>query len=179
MTSTLSRTVKAATILLCAAFLPAVLALPPIPWTHTNNVSVQGDTVTKTSGCAGCYDAFAQAAQRVGGLGYAEFTVENPAPLLLAGLAYTFTPGDATSMDFGIRIQQGVAEIRENGIYRTDIAAQPGAVFRISISRGVVSYSKDGVVFYSHTASKGALSFDALFADVNASISDVTISNGL
>ena len=58
------------------------------------------------------------------------------------------------------------------------IAAQPGAVFRIRVAQGVVRYSKDGLAFYSSPASKGALSFDVQFADVGASISNVTISNG-
>jgi hypothetical protein len=177
MTRMFTRAAQVATILLCVC-VTAVLAQRLVHWTHSANVSVESGTVTKTSGCDGCADAFAQAGQRVGAKGYAEFTIENPQPLLLAGLAHHFTPGDATSIDFGIRIQVGIAEVRENGVYRTDIAAQPGAVFRITVSQGVVSYSKDGFVFYSSPASKGALSFAALFADLGASISDVTISNG-
>jgi hypothetical protein len=177
MTRTSIRATRAAMIVLCVCVL-AVLAWGLVHWTHSDNVTVAGGTVTKTGGCDGCYDSFAQAGQRVGAKGYAEFTIGDPGPLRLAGLAHDFTAGDATSIDFGIRIQTGIAEVRENGVYRTDIPVQAGAVFRIAISEGVVSYSKDGFVFYSGPASKGALSFGALFADPGAAISDVTISNG-
>ena len=143
-----------------------------------HNVYFEGNTVRKTGGCDGCFDAFVQSQQVVGSSGYAEFTIDDPAPFLLAGLAHSFIPGSAASIDFGIRLQGGYAEVRENGIYRSDIAAQPGAVFRISISGGVVSYSKDGFVFYSAPASAGTSTFGVLFGSANASIRNVVISTG-
>jgi hypothetical protein len=150
----------------------------PATWSSSSNVSFDGNTVRKSGGCDGCFDAFVQSQQTIGSSGFAEFTINDPAPFLLAGLAHAFTPGSAASIDFGIRIQGGYAEVRETGIYRSDIAAQPGAVFRISISGGVVSYSKDGFVFYSAPASAGSSTFGVLLGSSNASISNVVISNG-
>jgi hypothetical protein len=156
---------------------------PPSPgsqfatWSSMAHVSIEGSTVKKIGGCDGCYDAFVQAEQTVGSNGYVEFTISNPAPFLMTGLAHTFTPSDISSIDFGIRIQGGYAEVRENGVYRSDIAVQPDAVFRISITGGTVSYSKDGFVFYSGPASPGTSSFVAMFASLDASISNVVIAN--
>jgi hypothetical protein len=172
-----TRAAQAAAIVLFVC-VPVLLAQRLVHWTHTDNVSAALATVTKTGGCDGCNDAYAHAAQRVGAIGYAEFTVENPDLLMLAGLSRDFMAGDASSIDLGIRFQAGIAEVRENGAYRTDIGAEPGAVFRIAISKGNVSYSKDGFVFYSGPVSNGAFSFAAQFADLGASISNVTISNG-
>src|SRR5689334_15696152 len=93
-----SRTLQLAIILVLVP-----IAVAAVHWTHTDNISVSGATIKKTSGCDGCYDAFAEAGQRVGASGWAEFVVVDPAPLLIAGLARDFTPGDGTSIDFGIR----------------------------------------------------------------------------
>ena len=150
----------------------------PATWTSMSNVSFAGKSVQKTSGCDGCFDAFIETSQTVGTNGYVEFTLDNATPLLMAGLAQTFTPGNGLSIDFGIRIQGGHAEARENGAYRSEIVAQAGSVFRISISGGVVSYSKDGFVFYTGPASAGPFNFVILFGNRGASISNATISNG-
>jgi hypothetical protein len=141
-------------------------------------VSFNGNSVFKSSGYYGCYDAFVKAAQTIGTSGYAEFTVDAATAFLIAGLARTFTPGDTLSLDFGLRLQGGFAQVRENGAYRYSITAPAGSIFRISVSGGTVSYSKDGFVFYSGPASPGPFSFAALFANLDAAISNVVIANG-
>jgi hypothetical protein len=155
---------------------PTLPGSQPAAWSSMAHVSIDGNTVTRISG-HGCYDAFVQAAQTVGSNGYVEFTVNNTTSFLLAGLTHVFSRGDALSIDFGILIQGGHAEVRENGVFRGNITVQPGAVFRIGVAGGTVSYSKDGFVFYSGPTSTATFSFAALFANLNASISNVVIAN--
>jgi hypothetical protein len=155
-----------------------VVGSQPAMWSSMAHVTLEGASVRKVNGCDGCFDAFVHSSQALDATGYIQFTANDTSDLVLAGLAHNFTAGDGMSIDCGIRIQGGYAEVRENGIYRGDISAQPGAVFRISLSGGVVSYSKDGFVFYSGPAGPGLFSFDALFANLNASISNALISDG-
>jgi len=57
---------------------------------------------------------------------------------------------------FGIRFQGNIAEVREGGVYRTDVVFAAGDVFRISVRSGVVSYAKNGTVFYTSGAAAGS-----------------------
>ena len=145
----------------------------PATWSSMANVSFDGNSVSKPSGFYGCFDAFVTTAATIGANGYAEFTVDSATAFILAGFARNFTQGDGRSIDFGIRMQGGYAEVLENGVHRGGIDVAAGSVFRISLSNGTVSYSKNGFVFYSGPASAGPFAFAALFANLNASISNV------
>jgi len=150
----------------------------PATWISMANVTFSGNTVSKPRGFYACYDAFVATAATIVANGYAEFTVDKATAFLLAGFARNLVPGDGRSIDFGIRVQSGYAEVLENGVHRGGIETAAGSVFRISLSNGTVSYSKDGFVFYSGPASAGPFAFAALFANFDASVSNVVIANG-
>ena len=51
-------------------------------------------------------------------------------------------------MRFTIRLQDGIAEVRESGSYRADTTFAPGDVFRIAVESGKVNYYKNGQLFF-------------------------------
>src|SRR5262249_23483341 len=101
---------------------PSAAGAQPVAWTNLVNVTANGSSVTKTLGCDGCYDAGAVSQQQItGASGYAQFTAGATGPLRLAGLAQSFSAASASSIAFGIRLQGATAEVRELGVYRTDV----------------------------------------------------------
>jgi len=150
-------------------------------WTNLVNAAASGSSLTKAGGCDGCYDAGARSQQQIaGGDGYAQFTASDTAALRLAGLTSAFTVSDAQSIAFGIRLQNGVAEIRESGVYRSETPFVAGDVFRITVKAGVVSYSKNGTVFYTSTVAPSyPLFIAAALANSSASVGSAVISTQL
>jgi hypothetical protein len=86
------------------------------------------------------------------------------------------TPGD---INFAIRLQGGVAEVRESGGYKTEIGFGAGDTFNIIVNNGTVTYAKNGGVFYTSTSTATyAVRGLAVFFDTSGTIRNVTIGNG-
>jgi hypothetical protein len=149
-------------------------------WSSVVNAAVSGGSLTKTAGCDGCYDAGARSRQQIAsGDGYVQFVARDTAALRAAGLANAFAGTNWNSIAFSIRLQAGIAEVRENGAYRRDTLFKAGDVFRISIQGGVVRYAKNGTVFYTSTARPSyPLYLAASLATRGASIGSAVISAG-
>ncbi len=149
-----------------------------LAWTNAMNVTATGNSLLKTSGCDGCYDAGATSQQQIAsGDGYAEFTVTETTLLRVAGLTHASTSTNPNTIDFGIRLQSGYAEVRENGVYRADTTVTAGDVFRIAVQSGVVRYSKNGSVFYTSTAAPSyLLFFAAALANLNATVTNAVMA---
>jgi hypothetical protein len=156
---------------------------PPGPntiWISAVNVTLGGTSLQKTSGCAGCWDAGTVSQQRLSGDGYGEFTATETDLQRLAGLAHAFTGTDPTTVDFAIGLQSGLATVWENGVYRADTPFVAGDVFRVAVQSGVVSYSQNGVVFYtSASVPTYPLFFAASLADLNATVTDAVMGGAL
>jgi hypothetical protein len=137
-------------------------------------------SLAKTAGCDGCNDAGAASQQQITGAnGYAQFTAGATGPLRVAGLSQSFSVTNPNTIAFGIRLQGNIAEVREGGVYRKDVTFVAGDVFRISVQAGVVSYSKNGTVFYtSSQASSSPLTFGVVIANVSGAISSAVLANG-
>ena len=150
-------------------------------WSNPVNVTASGNSVTKTAGCDGCNDAGAVSQQQIAGAnGYAQFTADASGLLRIAGLTPSFSLTNPASIAFAIRLQGNIAEVRESGAYRRDTTFAAGDVFRISVQAGVVSYAKNGTVFYtSSQASGSSLVFGVAIANVNGSIGNVIVASGL
>jgi hypothetical protein len=150
-------------------------------WSNPVNVIASGNSVTKTAGCDGCNDAGAASQQQITGAnGYAQFTADASGLLRIAGLTSSFSLTNPASIAFGIRLQGNFAEVRESGAYRSDITFAAGDVFRISVQAGVVSYAKNGTVFYTSSQAAGSpLVFGVAIANLNGSIGNVIVANGL
>src|SRR5205823_939518 len=86
-----------------------------------------GNSVTKTGGCDGCYDAGAISQQTItAGDGYAQFSPSVTGPLRATGLTQSFASSNPGTIAFGIRFQGATAEVREGGAYRPVTSAATG-----------------------------------------------------
>ena len=152
-----------------------------VVWTNPVNVTATGNSIQKTSGCDGCEDAGAISQQQIlSGDGYLEFTASETTTLRFVGLSVGDTGTGSAEIRFAIRLQSGIAEVRESGISRTSTTFVAGDVFRISAASGVVNYSKNGVVFYtSGLAPAYPLLVDSTLVSLNAGITNAVISGVL
>jgi hypothetical protein len=149
-----------------------------VTWINRVNVTATGSSLRKTGGCDGCPDAGAVSKQTVHGTGYLEFTASETTSLRFLGFG-TGTVGQASSeIAFAFELQPGgIAEVRESGIYRADTPFKAGDVLRISIVSGVVTYSKNGIVFYQSalTASAEMRALASLYS-LSATLKNVVIT---
>ena len=76
----------------------------------------------------------------------------------------------------GLRLQAGRAEVRESGVYRSEIAVNTGDILRITVGGGSVKYSKNGTVFYTSTSQPAyPLVINTSLLDLGATIKNATI----
>jgi len=157
------------------ASFPQVL---PVAWTQLTNLTAEGGSLQKTSGCDGCEDATAVSQQQIalGANGYLEFTATETNTLRSVGLANISAGMGMADMDFAIRLQSGNVEVREKGVYRTGTSFVSGDVFRITVGAGVVHYYKNGAVFYVSTvAPSSALRGSASINNLGGTVSSAVI----
>jgi hypothetical protein len=124
--------------------------------------------VTKTGGCGGCGDSGAVSQQRIDAGGYVEFTASETGSLRSIGLGESTT--DPGSMLFSIRLQGITAEVREGGVYKSETPFATGDVIRITVSAGVVTYSRNGNAFFTSSGSASPLFVDVALYDLEATI---------
>ena len=158
----------------------SALQAAPAVWTNPINVTVNGSTITKTSGVDHTWNASAITQQALTGNGRFRFSA--PASVgdkVVVGLstdpsANGFMP---FSLSFGGTL--AITEVREGSTYKAEIAWQPGDVFEIAIFNGNrVRYAKNGTVFYtSQTTAVLPLQLDATIATLNTSLSNVDFEN--
>jgi subtilisin family serine protease len=122
-----------------------------VTWLPQGNatLSPDGTSVLKTVGCDGCSDAGGISRQQItSGDGYAEFTFGDTS-FKEIGLHPAGTWFQAWIVQYGFITWPTYVEVRENGVYRTDVSSAPGDVFRVQITAGRVTYLKNGVVLYT------------------------------
>ena len=140
------------------------------------NITASGNHLAKTGGCDGCADASAVSEQQVTGTGHVEFVASEARTLRFVGLAFGGVGTAAGSIDFALRLQNGVAEVREAGGYSAQIGFAAGDTLRIAIDGGAIRYLKNGTAFYTSDAQAtyGLYVHVAMF-DAGAAIDQVTI----
>jgi hypothetical protein len=151
----------------------------PVRWIDRVNVTVNGASLRKTSGCNGCQDAGAASEQRVTqGDGLLRFTASEVTSNRTIGLG----AGNTTLMQdirYGIRLRNGVAEVRESGVYRKDTRVVPGDTFEIRLEGGIVRYVQNNAVFYTSTqVPQYPVQADSSLLSVGATLDDVMLKRG-
>jgi hypothetical protein len=149
-----------------------------VSWTSLIQAVSSGATVSKNGGCNGCADSGALSTQEIGsGDGYFEFTTANNRPLRFVGLGTRNTGTTGNEIKFALRIQKGVAEVRESGAAKGHVRFAAGDALRIAVANGRVNYSKNGKVFYqSATAVSYPLVVDTALYEAGAEVSNATIT---
>ncbi|MGH8321812.1 MAG: LamG-like jellyroll fold domain-containing protein, partial [Gammaproteobacteria bacterium] len=150
-----------------------------VVWINVVNATMSGNSLQKTGGCDGCEDAGAVSQQQISGNGYLQFTASETNTLRAAGLAPVGAAETLASMPFAIRLQSGIAGIREYGVYQADVRFVTGDVFRIAVQSGVVRYYKNGTLFYtSRQTPSFPLEVDVALFNMGSTISNAVISTG-
>ena len=158
---------------------PTAPAAGNATWMSLMNVAQSGATLTKSGGCSGCPDATAVSNQQLSGSGMLQFSTDDSSTLRFVGLGSGGIGTTPADVDFAIRLQGGVAEVRESGAYKTEIGFGAGDTFTITVNTGAVSYAKNGGVFYTSGNSTGAaLRAHAIFFDTNGSVRNVGFGGG-
>ena len=158
---------------------------PPAPagavrWMSLINVIDAGDTLRKTGGCHGCADASAVSDGQVTSSGALTFVASEAESLRFVGLGSGGIGTGAGDLTFALRLQSGVAEVREFGAYRTEIAFSAGDTFRIAVDAGAVRYSKNGTVFHTSASQTGyAMRAHAVLFDANATIGGIALGGAV
>ncbi|PWU20939.1 MAG: hypothetical protein C5B48_11870 [Candidatus Rokuibacteriota bacterium] len=153
-----------------------------VVWISLVNVSTNGNSLQKTSGCDGCADAGAISQQQItSGSGYVQFTASEVGTLRAIGLS-TGNPGTSvTEIKFALVFQPGgVAEVRESGAYRIDTPFASGDTFRIAVQSGggsaTIRYYKNGKLIYrSAVTPEYPLLVDTALLSRSATISNVVL----
>jgi hypothetical protein len=148
-----------------------------VSWTNLVNVSASGNSLTKSGGCGGCADAGATSQQAIAsGTGYLEFSVSETDTLRFIGFSTGSTGTSPDRIAAGLRLQAGRAEVRESGVYRSEIAVTTGDILGITVGGGSVKYSKNGTVFYTGSSQPAyPLVVNTSLLDLGATIRNVTI----
>jgi hypothetical protein len=82
-------------------------------------------------------------------------------------------------ISFAWRLQNGTAEVREAGAYRTETSFATGDTLKITADADGVRYWKNGVVVYAGTSAAGQLlRVQAVLFDLNATLSNITVQTG-
>ena len=142
-------------------------------------MTATGSGVQKTAGCGGCPDASAVSAEQIASTGALEFVASESGTLRFVGLGSGGVGTNAADINFALRLQSGVAEVRESGSYRSETTFGAGDTFRISVEGGVVRYARNGVVFYTSSSPASAgVRVHAVFFDINGTVNNVVVSGG-
>lgn len=157
---------------------PGTPVTEPVRWTSLVNVAANGGTLQKTGGCGGCPDAGAVSEQQItSGDGSVEFTASEANTLRFVGLSVGNSGTGAAEIRFALRLQGGVAEVREAGAYKADVRFAAGDVFRIAVEGGTVKYVKNGAVFLtSGSRAELPLLVDTSLYDAGAAINNAIIT---
>ena len=146
----------------------------PVQWAFTVNVSATGTSLVKTGGCDGCPDASAVSSNSLSGNGATQFVPSETGTLRYVGLGYGgpgTAPGD---INYAIRLQNGVAEVREGNSYRTEIGFAATGTLGIVVENNAVKYLKNGAVFYtSPTQAAAGLRLHAVLFNTNGAVNGI------
>jgi hypothetical protein len=142
------------------------------------NVTAQGNSLLKTGGCAGCPDASAVSEGQISGSGALGFVASDASSLRFVGLGAGGIGTAPADINFAIRLQSGVAEVRESGAYRTEVPFSPSDRFSVAVQGGRVQYSKNGAVFYTSSSEASfAVRAHAILFDPNGTVAGVEMTS--
>ena len=108
------------------------------------------------------------------GSGLVQFVAPEAGTLRYIGLGSGGAGTAAADINFALRLQNGVAEVRESNTYRAEIGFVAGDTFSIAVDANVVRYFKNGGIFYtSATPVTSTLRLHAVLFNLNAAVSGI------
>ena len=154
-------------------------ALIPVTWTDVVGASAVGNDLTKTAP-ENNFNAGAASVERFSGDGYVEFTTGENTTSKDAGLSRGNGDVNRPDIDFAIQLGfEGFVQVYESGVLvRSAGTYVAGDVFRVQVVDGVVTYWRNGVLFYTSAATPTfPLRVDTSLKTPGATIRDVVIQS--
>jgi len=150
-----------------------------VSWAGLINIAATGNSLVKSGGCDGCEDASAVSEQQVsGGNGYVEFVAPEARTLRFVGFGFGGVGTAAGDIEFALRLQGGVLEVRESGAYRAETHFAAGDTLRVTAEGGTIHYSKNGSVFYtSATRTVDPMRVHVVMFDTGAAVNNITLGH--
>jgi hypothetical protein len=152
----------------------------PVTWTASKHVAVSENNLTKINPTP-TFNAGVASNETIPGDGYVEFSSAEATTAKMAGLSHGNTDQGFADIDFAIYLRpDGGVSIREGGAIseahvQTYVA---GDVFRVQAFGGVVTYHKNGTLFYTSLLSPTfPLLVDTSLRDEGATITDVVLGD--
>ena len=126
-----------------------------------------------------CGDAGAVSAQIIAADGYLEFRATETSSLRIVGLGKRAMGTPATPVKFAFALQPGgIAEVRENGVYRAETPFASGDLFRITIAGLAVTYTKNGArIHESALSAPQPLRVRATLYSAASTVTDAVVSS--
>jgi len=159
---------------------PGELIPQDVDWTSPVNVSVSGNTITKTSGDS-AWNAGAASTQMIeaGTPGYVEATALETDTYRMFGFSDSNPDSGYVSIDYAIYLQTFAnLGVYENGAFRGHFGTYAvGDVLRVERTGTSVTYLKNGSLFYtSLVPSSSTLMMDASIYHVNGTVGNAVIA---
>ncbi len=160
------------------------LATENVVWTNaSNNVAVNGNNLTKSSGSSNLWDAGASSTKALAyGDGYVEFGVGEANTNRMCGLSNGDTNKSYSDIDFALYPSaDGTLRVYEKGNPIAIVGSYSATdVFRVSVEGGVVKYWQNGVLKWTSSAIPNyPLLVDTSLYTPNSTINNVVISGYL
>lgn len=155
-------------------------ATKSVTWTDTVGIwDARGDGLYRNVG-GNAWNAGAYSNEQItGGRGYVEWVAGETDSYRMMGLGNNESSASYTDIEFAIynRIN-GVLSVYESGANMGDFGTyQVGDLFRVEVNNGVVTYLKNGSVFYTSTRTATyPLNIDSSFYTASATAQQVRIS---
>lgn len=144
-------------VLLCLFWAGQTKAYEVVQWQESKNLTIdQNSSVTSTSDNSYASTAYSVQSIKSGSNGFFEFTQRNMYGLI--GLSESPTGIGYEMIDYAIQLWGGnEVYVVESNIQRgTKTSWETGDVFRITKEESVITYSKNGTVFYTSTVAVSA-----------------------
>ncbi len=121
-----------------------------ISWTSLVNSKIYLWKLRKTAGTDNTADAGAVSAERLSaGDAFFEFTAASSNKVYYVGLGAGSPGTSPVDLDFGLRMNGAMAEVREANALKASEPIRDGDVFRIGVVANLVTYARNGTVFYT------------------------------
>jgi hypothetical protein len=147
-----------------------------VVWTSPVKVAVNGSTITKNTGCNGCWDAGAASQQTIAsGNGSVSFTVSSGTAGTI-GLSTGNAGTSANDIKFGLRFFPGYVEVRESGVWKGSWTITAGATHKVAVASGVVKYFYNGALKHtSAVAPTYPLLVDATIETIGSAVQNAVL----
>lgn len=152
-----------------------------VVWKDPVNVTISGNSLTKTNYTSWSGDAISTVTISANTDAYVETTAQEGTTARMFGFSDANTDSGYTSIDYAfylywsnqIYVYESGAQIGNFGTYNT------GDVVRVQRTNGVITYSKNGVVFYTSTLlSTTQIIVDTSLYNVGSTISNAVLGIG-